>query len=1191
MPRKAFLNDLEQVSHEVEAPRISNVRPADEDGTFNFDYELSDGRQVTIQALVSDVCEYPSQHRIFLYTVSDDVPAQVSKALGDLGSLTAITIPQLLSKLSGALSPAAESRPLSTGDSDALGDEDDHPESALDVDDDHPESAMDVDDDDEESWSQSSSEGHVPYFPPSSLQASTRAALNLRIRSDLLAAKSAGFKVGCLGRVMGGDDAFIVSVSCRTAKLGISDECLEAWSLDKHDYLILLIRYTSAYQTTEQLTSREHYRNQSGVDLRVGVSDNYKPSPIEASSAFGAVITENGAEDAQDLSEKGANGPLKDIPRASFRHIFIGRPLTDLLNTRFLSVVRYRIASDLGWDAAELLDSRVREGKGNKAGDLLTNSIEDKPKMSLPLIARADHLSEGEKHASSDRSFPLIAMQFLLRHFVRCTEFCVVCHSKVGEKFEALKPYVCSKPLCLYQYMNLGFGPSIEYEIWSQPYVVDLLISFGYTSALAGRLQQLPLGMHLKIPPPTGAMSDKTLKSSSHSASYDSSAPELVFSSESTRCPIKPGDWIVLSLSGPPKAELHCRVEDTASYPKIKLGPPVKIGETVGNAETLGQAPPQPSRTPLLPTGKLNDGTFKIYDTDFDEVSTEHKQQSICTLLDTLPSVLEMKKYLEQGRATNATLAGWTERISPAALGVLRWIIASNRSCIMQVDSLDEEGKAVVCSRMNQRIRGVDGWMQFRFAQGAPDKEQRFVNSIEEATKRLDLPYPTIFAWHGSPLANWHGIIREGLHFKETQHGRSYGHGVYHSLDFRTSEGYAASIVVNTTTHPNSWPQSHLKACNAMSLNEIVNAPQEFVSTSPHLVVSQLDWIQTRYLFVKRRDSTKQTKEVNTATAEAFKQDPRLTPTGNAGRIVVPIFAVSKSRRPAISSVKRGDKKQKIVVDVTSDDDAASVKTFAEDLEILSTSFEHQKMVSANSNGRMVAKDDSLTEFVPGTLDVSSLPLLDPPSYATSSTTRTLQRHLQAVLKVQESQPLQELGWYIDAEKVTNMYQWIVELHSINKTLPLAQDMKAQGLSSIVLELRFGKDFPISPPFVRIIRPRFLSFVSGGGGHVTAGGALCMELLTNTGWSAVSSIESVLLQVRLAILEPERPARLESPNKQSRSRDYRTGEAMDAYRRACQNHGWEIPKEFAEFAESKEDEGAKPAATSVASGSTKGPRR
>ena len=206
------------------------------------------------------------------------------------------------------------------------------------------------------------------------------------------------------------------------------------------------------------------------------------------------------------------------------------------------------------------------------------------------------------------------------------------------------------------------------------------------------------------------------------------------------------------------------------------------------------------------------------------------------------------------------------------------------------------------------------------------------------------------------------------------------------------------------------------------------------------------------------------------------------------------------------------------------------------------------------------------TDFRPGSLDQSELPILQAPSYATPSATMRLSKELQAILKVQLSTPLHELGWYINPGMISNVYQWIVELHSFEPSLPLAQDMKKAGLTSIVLEIRFGKDYPHSPPFVRVIRPRFLPFIRGGGGHVTGGGALCMELLTNSGWSAVSSIESVLLQVRMAImnLEPN-PARLESTAKGASS-SYGTGEAVEAYIRACQAHGWEVPKDFRDFA-------------------------
>ena len=169
-------------------------------------------------------------------------------------------------------------------------------------------------------------------------------------------------------------------------------------------------------------------------------------------------------------------------------------------------------------------------------------------------------------------------------------------------------------------------------------------------------------------------------------------------------------------------------------------------------------------------------------------------------------------------------------------------------------------------------------------------------------------------------------------------------------------------------------------------------------------------------------------------------------------------------------------------------------------------------------------------------------------------------------MAVQNQTPLHELGWYIDADSVSNVYQWIVELHSFESSLPLAQDMKKSGATSIVCEIRFGKEYPHSPPFVRVIRPRLLPFTQGGGGHVTGGGAMCMELLTNSGWSAVSSIESVLLQVRMAVMNLEpKPARLASTSKHQQQ-DYGIGEAMTAYVRACRAHGWTVPKDFQDFA-------------------------
>jgi ubiquitin-conjugating enzyme E2 Q len=184
-----------------------------------------------------------------------------------------------------------------------------------------------------------------------------------------------------------------------------------------------------------------------------------------------------------------------------------------------------------------------------------------------------------------------------------------------------------------------------------------------------------------------------------------------------------------------------------------------------------------------------------IYNQNFDELIEPHKAESMIMLLETIPSIAEMRTYLKQQKhLSEPSLQTWTERISPAALGLLRWIIASNRSSIVQVDiSLGQEdsGDLIKKSKPDERVSNMDGYVQFRFAQGAPDKEHRFHKALEETQGRHNKDYPTLFAWHGSGLENWHSIIRSGLDFKDTLNGRACGNGVYHSLEYATSVGYS----------------------------------------------------------------------------------------------------------------------------------------------------------------------------------------------------------------------------------------------------------------------------------------------------------------------------------------------------------------------------------------------------------------
>jgi len=398
------------------------------------------------------------------------------------------------------------------------------------------------------------------------------------------------------------------------------------------------------------------------------------------------------------------------------------------------------------------------------------------------------------------------------------------------------------------------------------------------------------------------------------------------------------------------------------------------------------------------------------------------------------------------------------------------------------------------------------------------------------------------------------------------------------------------------------WLKSILNIWSAVCLNEIVNAPKEFVSSSPYLVVNKLDWIQTRYLFVKVIGIDVQTPPpLLSNKVEYLKQDPLFSPAGDLDKLQIP--ALGSKRQEKVSSPVRAPPESPPrrrrargaaaryfgksgglqtsppsspdrgalhgssmlgsalnVIDVD-DDDARSDTTETTDVMAYFSDEEEEQGGQEsieNESTPLLCSGTDVTLFQPNTHDISSVVLLPPPTYASPVGTRRLTADLRHLLSLQRKYPLGELGFYMNPSSISNVYQWHIELHSFPLDIPLSTDLAAKNLCSILLEFRFGPNFPMSPPFVRVVRPRFLTFAQGGGGHVTAGGALCMELLTNSGWSAASTMESVLLQIRMAITSEDKPARLMP----GAVRDYAAGEAKDAYLRACRAHGWEVPQDF-----------------------------
>ncbi|KAK3297647.1 uncharacterized protein B0H64DRAFT_321171 [Chaetomium fimeti] len=1213
---KTHVSTVAQKAASGAIPGVLSVANGDSDGEIVIIYHHESlAGDVRIQALAQDVSEYPDGNMFMLWTNDPEPPPPVVAAIQEtqeylIGMSVYEMVTELGSRLDKEVCRALDGGLESANEADEESDADDY------------DAEFDAD------YPSDGDEFGLPSLDPrpsrQSLQPVEGQRLLLqRIRRDLRQVKNAGYKVGFLDSFGKGSATGHVAISIRVDKLALPDQVLEAWDVEPTEYVVLILRFENPYSPLDKVIDQAAAHTQ--VAFRIGKCKTYKPSLRQALRSFSEPNRYLATDNYFDTSDT-----EREDDGAAFEKLLVSNSLDSFLGERFVSLLKIRQAHGVHWESAnEFLLSRIGlvadECRPPAPDPSLGGGSSNTPRAPEHHhhVLGSDHLLEG--NPEGNRSLPLIAMQFAMRYFVKCTEYCLRCHRRLEKGFEALRPYVCSDPLCLFQYMAMGFGPSIEHEVLTEPYVVDLLVSLCYAAIqpTAPRpnnklsIRTLPVGLRLRVPDLDNATAipfkAKVGPNNEYLVFEDIGANE--FGGR-----LAPTEWLAFRKPGQSIAR-HARVREVNSATKTAvvdvMGESFACGGVVPTQTGASWARPQSPST----QSEADIADVYLYDTDFDSLEDVSKVSAMRHVLDTLPSILDLEEWLASH--PHSTLRS-LERISPAAASLLQWIVSSNRSCILQVDRsravarprqgvsgtqtpgtdpLDDPGAAGRGrNREHERILGMKGWVQFRFAQGSPDKELRFNRALQEVAECEHIKQnPTLFAWHGSNLANWHSIVRTGLDFQDINSGRAYGNGVYFSPSLDTSMSYSRG--------GQSWPNSDLNINTCLSLNEIINEPTKFVSQTPHYVVSQLDWHQCRYLFVRTVSGraeppapfgagTGPTLPVVDQTdddRQFYPQAEGREVRGQDNRVLqIPLTAIPLRTVGPSAVAQVGTPKREVqLLEDSDDDDVEDLVYLCSDDELDEPSGPPSKkpasrassidIAAAHSSGSdgpptptSINIDRTLTDFDPGALDLSTLSRLQPPSFATDAGTKSLSRELMRMQAAQSSTPLHELGWYMDFDSVSNLFQWIVQLHSFDPTLPLAQDLKQAGLTSVVLELRFGAEFPFSPPFVRVVRPRFLPFLEGGGGHVTAGGAMCMELLTASGWSPANSLESVLLQVRMALanLEP-RPARLDprflrrgAVEKKrageevsvSVGGDYGVAEAVDAFVRAANAHGWAVPE-------------------------------
>ncbi|KAI0738312.1 hypothetical protein C8Q80DRAFT_271325 [Daedaleopsis nitida] len=192
--------------------------------------------------------------------------------------------------------------------------------------------------------------------------------------------------------------------------------------------------------------------------------------------------------------------------------------LEDLLSGHFLSILHISLQYRLGWAGAEILHFQLRSISA-------CSSLVIPPILATlqPYISQAEYeescllapykpiLNPYIMHStlSTGRlNLPLIAFGYLIRRLALGNRFCQVCHKGGKRDHEQQEPFMCDLSQCLHQCYSEWRGPSLEYEICSNPESVDLLVSMAYVAAHDMVLDPLPTGLNLRVAradPHTGA--------------------------------------------------------------------------------------------------------------------------------------------------------------------------------------------------------------------------------------------------------------------------------------------------------------------------------------------------------------------------------------------------------------------------------------------------------------------------------------------------------------------------------------------------------------------------------------------------------------------------------------------------------------------------------------------------------------
>ena len=247
----------------------------------------------------------------------------------------------------------------------------------------------------------------------------------------------------------------------------------------------------------------------------------------------------------------------------------------------------------------------------------------------------------------------------------------------------------------------------------------------------------------------------------------------------------------------------------------------------------------------------------------FCTINSEGIQEKNVYLLKSVVQLIPTIEYmivLSENKDT--ILQNELNKIHPLIYPLLKWTFISFRGHLRKLSFEDK------------LIKHKEGIQEFVLQSGPVDINKQF--------EKLRNKYGSFWAWHGSSIANWHSILRNGLQVlsntKYMTTGAVYGEGIYHSLDFSLSINYSIGAYtgssLDSSMRPFLWEESIHNNVLFIALCEIINVYNDIYPTKEDIkyvegvnyyIVKKPELVATRILMVVPNISEYTTLKINIA--------------------------------------------------------------------------------------------------------------------------------------------------------------------------------------------------------------------------------------------------------------------------------------------------------------------------------------